>query len=220
MEYVDEQHQVEHLKKLFKEYGLPVLGGIIVALIILLGWQYYQSHKEQVAEQASSQYMKVLNAKGEGQDETAKKQAHAIMKTYPGTQYAVLSAMLLAQYQAKAQHYSQAQAKLKWAINNTDLPSLRALGHIRKARLAFQQGEHNKALKELKQVNSEAFNGLKQEIKGDIAASDKHYPKAYKAYQKAQEQLPKQAHQRLIAMKIANLPITASKEDIKPSQKG
>lgn len=211
MEYVDEQHQVEHLKKLFKEYGLPILGGIVIAIIILLGWQYYQAHKAQLAQRASSQYMQMLNAQGAHKEDVVKNKAQAIMKQYPSTAYAVLSAMVLAHYQIEDKAYDQAAQKLEWAINNTSMPMLKSISRIRLARVALQQGNQDKAMKQLSQIKSSAFQGLAQEVKGDIQAKQHHYAQAYKSYQKAQQLLAKNgARQPLLPMKIANLPVTAT----------
>lgn len=209
MEYVDEQHQEEHLKKLFKEYGPPVLGGIIVAIAILLGWQYYQAHKEHVAQQASMQYMQVLNQVQAQQSQAAQKQARSLMKNYPSTQYAALSALLLSRYHNQDQHYAAAAKKLKWAIGHTSMPMLQSIAHIRLARVRLQQGKQKQALKQLKQVSSSAFAGLANEVKGDVYASQKHNQQAYQAYQKAQQQLSGKSYGALLPMKIANLPVTA-----------
>ena len=210
VEYVDEQHQVEHLKKLFKEYGLPILSGLVLAIIMLLGWQYYQAHKTHIAQQASSQYMQVLNAVQADKPDRARNQAQALMKQYPSTQYAVLAAMFIAHYQIQEQHFDQAQHKIQWAINNTDMPMLKSMAHIRLARLAMQQGDDKKALKQLKLVKTDAYQGLAEQVKGDIKANNQHYAQAYKAYKQAQQSVGNQAYNRLLPMKIANLPVSAS----------
>lgn len=212
MEYVDEQHQEEHLKKLFKEYGPPVIGGVIIAIAILLGWQYYQSHKEHLARQASVQYMQVLNQVQAQQSQAAQKQARSVMKQYPGTQYAVLSALLLGRYHIQDQHYAAAANKLNWAIEHTSMPMLRSMAHIRLARVRLQQGQQAKALKQLQQVSDSQFSGLAEEVKGDVYASQNHNKKAYQAYQKAKQQLSGKANRSLLPMKIANLPVTAQSQ--------
>ena len=44
-EYLTEQEQIEQLKTWIKQYGLTILFGIVIALVLSFSWHYWQQYR-------------------------------------------------------------------------------------------------------------------------------------------------------------------------------
>ncbi len=60
--YDTEEEQVEALKRWWKENSTSTIVGLVMGIVIILGWNYWQDHKKEQAAQASLTYAQLLKA--------------------------------------------------------------------------------------------------------------------------------------------------------------
>ena len=57
--YETEEEQVAALKDWWKENGTSVITGVIAAVLIVAGWNFWQSHQKDKMSQASTVYQQL-----------------------------------------------------------------------------------------------------------------------------------------------------------------
>ena len=67
----NEDDELRRLKAIWDEYWKPVVGGIVIGLGGIVGWQAFQDHRVQTAKNASTEYRALLSAVRDGNDEQA-----------------------------------------------------------------------------------------------------------------------------------------------------
>ncbi|MCH8537902.1 MAG: tetratricopeptide repeat protein, partial [Alkalimonas sp.] len=93
--YSSEEQQVEAIKRFWREYGITIVAGAIIGLGGLYGFRYYQSSQLAQAEQASTGFEQLLQAK-ENQQDNWLTDAEQYMAAHERTSYAQFAAMLKA----------------------------------------------------------------------------------------------------------------------------
>ncbi len=205
--YRTEQEQVEHLKQLWRQYGNPLVWGLILALGLSYGWHYWQQRQQDYAARASLIFQQLLNSAEQNKTDDLQAQAEQLTQNYSRTPYAMLAAMQLAKQAVQENKLSDAQQQLQWVIAHTQDPALKQLAVIRAARVYIEQNQAQQALELLAAEPSEIFASYAQEIKGD-ALWALHKPKqARAAYAKALELLASTENTRpLLQMKYDAIP--------------
>lgn len=208
MDYLNEQQQVEQLKAWWKEYGLALVAGIVIAVLIVLFWHYYQRYEMTKTQQASLIYTTMINSDLSQQEQSAIDAANSIIKQYPRTSYAALAALWLAKDALQKQDYPSAEHQLQWVTDHAKMNSLRQVARLRLAYIALQQQQPKIALQILNKVDDKAYLGLVSEIQGDAYLAMNNVDQARQYYQKAMQELPDPTlTQPLLAMKLADLPV-------------
>ncbi len=209
MDYLTEEEQVERIRKFWKEYGLAIVAGIIIAIIVVLGWRYYKGHEARRSQAASLIYTTMINGTLGGQIDSATAAANSLKKDYASSPYASMAALWLAK-QAVAKHqYDQASTQLQWTLDHAKMSSLRQTARLRLAQIRLQQANPEAALQLLTKVDDSAYLGMIDEIRGDAYLQLKQTAKANAAYQQALKELPEPDRTRpILAMKIADLPVS------------
>lgn len=183
--YRSEQEQIEQLKKLWQQYGKPILIGVVLALGLSYGWHYWQNRHEAHREQASIIYSQLLNQVEQENSSGIYAQAKQLMAQYENTPYAILAAMQLAKQAVLGGNLKEAQAKLQWAQTHAHDPALKQLAILRLARVYIAQNKPQKALDVLANQSNEIFASYAEEIRGDAWLALHKDQKARQAYAKA-----------------------------------
>lgn len=202
-----EQEQIEQLKKWIKEYGFSIVVGILLAVALVTGWHYWQNYTSQRLVSASTIYDEMLLDRAQNDKSNTASQGTKLINEYPRTPYAQMAALLLARDAVTDKNYSEAIKQLTWLINHTNNKPLSNIAYLRIARIFLAQNNTKKALENLAYVNEKAFQGLKNEIMGDVYVQQKNITNAKKSYQLALQELPQDdASQRpIIEMKLDNI---------------
>ncbi|MDF2867789.1 MAG: hypothetical protein K0S11_1259, partial [Gammaproteobacteria bacterium] len=205
--YRSEQEQIEQLKKLWQQYGKPILIGVVLALGLSYGWHYWQSRHEIYREQASIIYSQLLNQIEQENSSGIYAQAKQLMGQYENTPYAILAAMQLAKQAALGGNLVEAQAKLQWAQTHAHDPALKQLAILRLARVYIAQNKPQKALDTLTNKANEIFASYVEEIRGDALLALQRNQQARQAYAKALQLNPNVENtQPLLQMKYDAIP--------------
>lgn len=204
--HLSEEEQVEALKKWWKENGKSVVAGVVLGLGAVFGWQYWNKHQQQLAEQASLQFEK-MNQSVQAGSPAAVVQAEALITDHTGSPYAIFAALDLAKVKFQQGDLAGAKAQLQWALDNSDDTSLQQIARLRLARLMLDAGELDQAALIVGQAPLDNFRGDFAELRGDIALRQGDSAVAREAYAEALEY--KVSNPALVQMKHDDLAAVA-----------
>ena len=211
MEYLNEQQQVDQLKAWWKEYGLAILAGILLAIIIVFFLRYYHRYEDQKAQQASLLYTEMINGVLSQQAGDAQTAANKLIKDYPRTPYAAIAQLWIGAQAASQQNYTLALQQFDWVIQHGKMSALRQVARIRSAQVYLQQKNPQQALQILSKTEDNAYIGLVDEVRGDAYLQMNQKDKAWEQYQLALKEIPQPTlTQPLLAMKLSALPVSVN----------
>jgi len=205
-ELLTEQEQIQQLKDWVKQYGLTIVLGIVLALIITSSWRYYQGYRNKQLARASSVYDEMLAARSQNNSEAATASANNLITKYTRSPYANMAAFMLARAAVLKKNYPEAKEKLNWVIDHSSQNSVREIASIRLARVQVAEKHYDEALTTLNNTSDEAFKGLADEVRGDAYLAKNDVASARNAYKLALTELPNAEVTRpLLQMKFDNL---------------
>lgn len=206
--YLTEQEQIQQLKQWVKQYGPPVILGLVLAGLVITGWNYWQQSHLKNLLHASAMYDEMLAFRAQNNEHNMTIEANKLIAHYPKTPYAEMAALMLARSAVEKKQYDEALTQLSWVVKHTSTDSLRAIAQIRMARIFITNQKPDAALDTLKTVTNKSFTGLVQEIRGDAYLAKHDTVAAQKAYQQALLTLPNAEITRpILEMKAANLAV-------------
>lgn len=188
--YRTEEEQVEQVKRLWRNYGLPIIVGIILALGLSYAWRSWQGHQAAQYETASVAYLQLLSNVAQNKREGIKQQANQLLANYPKTPYASLAAMQLAKQAVLANNLSEAQTRFQWVIEHAADKSLKELAVLQAARVYIAQNQPQQALDLLAKQPGEIFSAYVAEVRGDALLAMQQPAAARQAYAQALKEMP------------------------------
>jgi predicted negative regulator of RcsB-dependent stress response len=154
---LDEHEQSERVLAWLRSNGAGLIGGILIGLALILGWQWWGGKQAASDMQAGDDYQAMLKSL-EGKDiKKAQSQAAALADT----PYAPLAVLDLAKAQVEAGQRDAAIATLR--AGQSPNPALEQILQQRLARLLIDAGKADEALK----VLGDAADPASLEVRGD-----------------------------------------------------
>ncbi len=205
-----EEEQVEALKRWWNENGKSLLAGIAIAILGVVGWNYYGDMQQQEAETASAYYQRLLgNASasqmGATERSAIKQDAQTLKDEFSDGAYAQYAALMLAKVAVAENDLEKAETELRWLLSNAEESALVELANVRLAQVLQAQNRLDQALA-LVQDKNDAWQGRRLEVKGDILLAQGDQSGARGAYEKAKKVAAEQgANTALLSLKIDNL---------------
>ena len=186
--YRTEEEQLEALKRWWKEHGRSALVGVVLALGLGFGWQFWQGQRHSATEDASAIYQQMLLALS-GEDtqgaEPVQALARRLKASHPGTTYARFAALHLARLAVLAGEPEQAEVELRWVLSMARAgDDLHQVATLRLARLLASRGDTDRAL-ELLAAGSGDYEASYSIARGDIFLQLNREPEALAAYETA-----------------------------------
>lgn len=204
--YTTEEQQLEALKKWWAKYGNMVLTLVLVVAISVSGYRYWQHHRQVIAETASMQFDHMMKAVKEKDQATAIAKAERLMNEFEKTPYASLGALMLAKEAVEANDYLKATAHLNWVLEHASVNDFKLIARTRLARILMSEHKFDEALSVLNIQNTNGYETLIQELKGDIYLAQNKLDEAKQALTKAWQTAPETAKSRLVLrMKLEDL---------------
>jgi predicted negative regulator of RcsB-dependent stress response len=160
----------EQLRRWWSDNWAWIIGGVALGLAMLAGWQYWQRHRLQNAEQDQASYQAVLTALDGGNRDEASKQATELRVRRPDSPYADQAELALARSAVERRDFDEAARLLRGVADGSPDAELRLVARTRLARVLLEQGKHDEALALLDPAQAGAFVGLVQDIRGDVLA--------------------------------------------------
>ena len=187
--YDTEEEQLDAVKRWWKENGLSTIVGLVIGVIVILGWNYWQSYKKAQSEQASAIYSQLIQAIAADKKDSAEKLAERVQEQYSKTEYATYSALLLAKIKVQQGDLTKAQAILKNLATGSN-NEFANVAKIRLVRLMLASGQYEQGLQLINDVDpatSSSFSGNYDELVGDLYVGLDRLDQARSSYQKAFE---------------------------------
>jgi predicted negative regulator of RcsB-dependent stress response len=205
----DNYEQSEIVQKWLRENGLSIVVGIAIGLVGIFGWQQWRSHQATHESEASQLYQQVRVALAGGKPDTATQLTDRLMTDYASSPYAVFAVSDRARQQAEAKQLDKAEASLGWAESHVGDIALKPLIQLRIAQVELARDNGAAALATLDRIPAGSFQGLTQELRGDVLVKLGRSDDAHKAYQAALSTLSEEAPQRgALQMKLDDLAVT------------
>lgn len=201
--YSSEEQQVEAIKRFWHTYGKAILAGVVIGLVGLYGFRYYQADQRNNVEQASANFSQLLIQRETAEGDTWLAQAQGYIDSTKVENYAVFAALLAAKDAVELEKFAVAEQQLTWVLANTKEPALLALTQLRLARVQKEQANFDAALATLAKAVPESFVALQAELKGDILLLSEKPAQAKTAYLQALGAAS--ANQQLLQVKLDEL---------------
>ncbi|MGZ4996495.1 MAG: YfgM family protein [Methylobacter sp.] len=185
--YDTEEEQVEALKRWWKENSTAIVVGLVVGIVIILGWNYWQDHKKAQAAQASATYDQLLKALDEDKKESVEKLAERMREQFKGTEYATFGSLFEAKLKTQQGDLAAAKQILK-TIAAEPNKQLSNIAKIRLVRLMLATGEYEQGLQVINDVDAKSaasFSANYDELVGDLYVALDRLDEARTSYQNA-----------------------------------
>ncbi|MDD4906573.1 MAG: tetratricopeptide repeat protein [Methylobacter tundripaludum] len=185
--YDSEEEQVEALKRWWKENSTATIVGLVMGIVIVLGWNYWQDHKKAQSAQASATYDQLLKALGENKNDSVDKLAQRMQEQFKGTEYAAFSGLFQAKLKSQQGDFAAAKQILK-TIAAEPNKQLSNIAKIRLVRLMLATGEYEQGLQVINEVDAKAaasYSANYDELVGDLYVALDRLDEARTSYQNA-----------------------------------
>ena len=186
--YETEEEQVAALKDWWKANGSSVITGVIAAVLIVAGWNFWQSYQKDKMSQASSMYEQLIKAQEAAKIESVDKIANKLSAEYSSTAYGAYALLFQAKAKVEQQELSAAKALLQQAIATTNDTELKHVARTRLIRVSLALQEYEQGLQIIADVDQSSlggFAGIYEELKGDLYVAMARIGEARTAYQAA-----------------------------------
>ena len=213
-EYLTDDEQLEHVKRLFTEYAPWILGGVVLGVGGWFGIQYYRSHENALAMRAADQFTQMTAALQMNDAPKSLQIADGLIKNFPSSPYADQAQLTIARIDVETGKPADAVAALTQVMNNSKDAELKQIARLRLARVLIDQGKPDDAIKNLAEGTPGSFAGRYHEVHGDALYAKKDIPGAVAEYNQALASSDGGADAALLQLKLADL---ASNEKAKPA---
>jgi predicted negative regulator of RcsB-dependent stress response len=174
-DYLSEKEQWEAVKTWFRENGLWIVAGVAVGAAGIGGWQWWNSHIDQVNGEASGKYEQMLSALGHNDESTAITALGELERNYSSTPYVDQARLAFARVYVESNRLDKAVTALQSVSQSSKDKQLALLARLRLARVQISQQKPDDALATLNGADPGAFAGQFHEVRGDalLAKGDK-----------------------------------------------
>ena len=180
---LSEKEQIDQFRAWWSEYGMYVIGGIVIGAGILFGINDYQAKKLAAQQAASTAYESLVVQVGAGNLDGAEAIASEIMTTYPDTSYVGQSGLAMARlYMDKNRDQDAADALVAVVESDAD-GELKHVARLRLARIYLYQDKAQEVVDLLASESIDAFAPAYGEVLGDAYTALGRIAEAEDAYQ-------------------------------------
>jgi len=188
--HLEEEEQVEALKRWWKANGGSIIAGIILGLAAIFGWNTWNNYQQNQAQQSSDLYTQLLDAVGKKQYDLADGIAERLTGEYGGTVYADFARLFQARVALDQGQPEEAKKSLGMLLTQSKDSDIRHIARLRQARVLLSLGNPQDGLEVLtsKEIGDPGkFAGQYEEFKGDMYVALGREDEAARAYHKAIE---------------------------------
>jgi predicted negative regulator of RcsB-dependent stress response len=166
-DYLTDDEQLEHVKRVVAENWAWVLGGIVLGAALIFGYRYYDAYRNERALRAAAQFGDMTLALERDDRNKARQVALGLIKDYPASPYADQSQLVIARLYVDDAQPANAIAPLTQVMDNSKDTELRHIARLRLARVLIDQLKPDEAIKTLAEDAPGAFASRYHEVRGD-----------------------------------------------------
>ncbi|MGC2165560.1 MAG: tetratricopeptide repeat protein [Gallionella sp.] len=200
---LQEQEQVEEFKAWWKENRNHLIGAVLIVVVVIggwRGWHYYQYRQSSQAATLYEGFLKQLESSDAGRVNDA---ATVVMDKFAGTGYAPRAALLAATLNVQNKDAERAKTQLKWVADHAGEAELRDVARLRLASMYLDESKYSEALQLLNAKHPASFDGLYEDLRGDVLNAQGKHDDARSAYKLAYEKTGEgSVYRNLIQMKM------------------
>jgi len=194
-----EEEQVDKIKKWWNSNGKQIIGGAVLGLAGVFGWNSYGDYQESQALNARTLYLSYAS------DSSNVGAYDKLIKDHSSSSYSDQATLLMVKYLFDAENYSLALEAIKPLMSNENTV-IASTAILRSASLHLQLNEHNEALAILDIDAGEGFSGLFYNLTGDIYLDLSNNEEAKKYFNLAIENITENSSlTQLIQIKLDDL---------------
>lgn len=185
-EQLTDEQQSEIARQWLRENLGFILGGVVLAVGGLFGWQQWQDYRQKQAERASALYEELLLAVNGGRTAQADELFADLGERYSGSAYVDQARFVLARSYMDRNDFEMAAEHLAAVVAETRSEELRHIAKLRLARVRLQQQRFDDALAVLGNLTpNSAFAPRYDDVRGDIYYAQEQFDDARMAYEAA-----------------------------------
>jgi len=152
---IDEELRREQLLKLWDKYGIYLLAAVLIVVVGIGGWRYYQYRSAQIAEDASNRYIVALGEFARNQTLDAQKRLEALAADAPAGYAALARLRLAANDAAQGNTIGALETYEQIATDETVDPILQDLARLQIAMLKFDSVPFSELRNQLRPLASD-----------------------------------------------------------------
>lgn len=199
-DYLTDEEQMARLRNWWEQNGASLLIGVVLVVIGVVGWRWYQSSVEERIANGSDLYAQWLESQGEARQRLGE----LIEEEAAGTAYPTFVLLHQARDAVEADDLTGAESNLQSAVTAAPGQELADLARLRLARVLFELDRGSEALDALRQIRGEGYRALAAELQGDIHLAGGDRGSAHEAYASALAQSQEGSQRPLLEVKVAD----------------
>jgi predicted negative regulator of RcsB-dependent stress response len=209
VEDLSEKEQIEAVRSWWSENGNFVIGGIVVGVAIIFGWNSWQANIAHTEIAASTLFEDVMDSAGRGRLDPAVEAGEALFRDYNDTAYADQARLALARMYMDSGRDQNAADVLEPLANETSGDELALVARLRLAKILLYQDKADEVIALIDGQPESAFSARFNEVLGDAYVAAGRYEEAEAAYIAALNDNPvaRTVDIALIQLKINDLPV-------------
>jgi predicted negative regulator of RcsB-dependent stress response len=208
VEDLTEKEQLDALRAWWAENGSYVIGGVVVGMLIIFGWNRWQATIENTEVAASSLFEDVMDAAGRGNLDAAEEPANELFISYNDSPYAAQARLAMARLYMDNGRDQDAADVLRGVIDADPNGELTLIARLRLAKILLYQGKAQEVVDLISDLPESAFAARFSELLGDAYVELEDYEAAEAAYIAALDDNPQTptVDVSLLQLKINDLP--------------
>jgi predicted negative regulator of RcsB-dependent stress response len=184
-ENLTDEQQAELVKNWWRENGLFLIGGLVIGICGLFGWQAWQSNQVEISQEASNAFQELREASEQQRFNKASELHELIMKDYSGTPYADSAELTLAASYMKQANADKAADVLQRLADQTSNDDIRNIAKLRLGRVLLQLEDYSRAEQVAIYAKDDAYTSVFADLRGDLAYAQGNIEAARTAYTQA-----------------------------------
>ncbi|MAR78190.1 MAG: hypothetical protein CMD43_04515 [Gammaproteobacteria bacterium] len=182
---MNNQYSEEEYKLIdwFKSNLFNILTGIFLGFILIFSYKYYNDSIENEQYTLSQRYQAAISKSNEQDTDAILILSNELEKSNPNNIYTAMTNLYASKILVESNNQSDAQQKLNFIIENSDVDEIKIIAKLRLARLYIHQKYFKKAKTLVLSVPQYEDNPLFNEILGDIEYANNNIPSARRYYE-------------------------------------
>lgn len=189
--YGTEEEQIEAFKSWWNKNGTQLLSGILIIVIAVSGWKWWENNEYVSAANASTTFDALQMHSQAGSFSEVSREALKLMQEQPESPYAAAAALLYATFKYRSGEVAEAVNNLNWVTEKSTDQALKVTANLRLARIEIEQNKLEEATTRLSEMQTLDLNPVQQSnadyVLAMISLHSGDKTEAYKAFAKVVE---------------------------------